>query len=60
MTALKGLWDRAVAFVLEPSRYVCTVCGGTATEASICEACGVVACPKCSDPDACPYCGEPF
>lgn len=60
MASWKGWLEKAVAFVLEPSRYVCTICGGKVADARVCEACGVTACANCSDHESCPYCGEPL
>jgi hypothetical protein len=60
MAVWKGWWEKAVAFVLEPSRHVCTICGGKVAEACVCEACGVTACAACAQEGSCPYCGEPL
>lgn len=60
MAGWKGWWEKAVAFVLEPNRYVCTICGEKVADACICEACGVTACDHCAEHDVCPYCGEPL
>lgn len=60
MLRLIGWWSKAVAFMIEPSRFVCTICAGKVADAAVCGTCGVTACPSCTHDDVCPYCGEPM
>ena len=58
MKMLGNLWNSVVAFVCEPSRYVCTVCGNHVAQAATCDSCGVTSCDTCRQEEECPYCGE--
>ena len=60
MTLWRHLLDKTFSFLLDPSVFVCNVCGSKVPRASTCPSCGVTSCTQCQrDDDACPYCGEP-